>query len=205
MKKLFLSLLATTYSLLLLSQIPASWNSVGPGGGGALFNPSINPANANEFYVACDMSGYYHTTDYGLSYSTSDFSKIQSGSNGVIRFTNNANILYGIQDANDLAIPVKSTDGGQTWNTLPGNPDEFEYVYYMYADYDNPNIMIMSYYNQLYITLNGGTSFTLVHNANNSGSGILIGGAFFDGNNIYIGTNDGLYVSTNGGTSFSLR
>src|SRR4030095_5205922 len=44
-----------------------------------------------------------------------------------------------------------------------------------------------------------------VHNANNSGSGIVIGGAFFDGNNIYIGTNDGLYVSTNGGSSFSLN
>ena len=32
----------------------------------------------------------------------------------------------------------------------------------------------------------------------------MVGGAFFDGNNIYIGTNDGLFVSTNGGSSFSL-
>ncbi|HUM48479.1 MAG TPA: hypothetical protein PLD84_16220, partial [Chitinophagales bacterium] len=186
-------------------QIPATWNSVGPGGGGALFNPSINPSNTNEYYVACDMSEYFHTTDYGNSYSILDHKKIQSGSNGVIRFTNNANILYGIQDADDLAVPVKSTDGGQTWNNLPGNPDPFEYVYYLYANYDNPNMMIMSYYSQLYITLNGGTSFTLIHNANNSGSGIVLAGTYFDGNNIYVGTNDGLYVSTNGGTSFSLN
>jgi photosystem II stability/assembly factor-like uncharacterized protein len=187
------------------AQIPNNWNSVGPGGGGALFNPSINPANTDEYYVACDMSGYYHTTDDGLTYSTLNFNSIQSGSNGVIRFTNDANILYAVQDANDLAVPVKSTDGGQTWNTLPGNPDPFEYVYYLYADYENPNIMIMSYYNKVYITVNGGNTFTLVHNANSSGSGIVIGGAFFDGNNIYLGTNDGLYVSANGGSSFSLN
>ena len=28
----------------------------GIGGGGALFFPTINPANDNEFYVSCDMS-----------------------------------------------------------------------------------------------------------------------------------------------------
>jgi hypothetical protein len=205
MKKFYLFLTCTVISFLAAAQVPSSWNSIGPGGGGALFNPSINPANTSEFYVACDMSGYYHTTDYGASYTTLPYDKIQSGSNGVVRFTNNSSILYAIQDANDLAVPVKSLDGGMTWNTLPGNPDPFEYVYYLYADYDNPNIIIMSYYSQLYITLNGGTSFTLVHNANSSGSGIVIGGVFFDGSNIYIGTNDGLYVSTNGGSSFSLN
>jgi hypothetical protein len=203
MKNLLISLMLISSAA--LSQIPTTWNSVGAGGGGALFNPSINPANSNEYYVACDMSEYFHSTDFGNSYSVLDFKSIQSGPNGVIRFTNNASILYAVQDANDLAIPVKSIDGGQTWNALPGNPDPFEYVYYLYANYDNPDMMIMSYYNQLYITLNGGTSFTLVHNANNSGSGIVLAGVFFDGNTIYIGTNDGLYVSTNGGTSFSLN
>lgn len=199
---LFLLLLFSAASY---SQIPASWKSVGPGGGGALFNPSINPANTNEYYVACDMSEYFHTSDYGSSYSNLDYKKIQSGPNGVIRFTNNASILYRVEDADDLAVPVKSTDGGLTWNTLSGNPDNSEYVYYLYANYDNPNMMVMSYYSQLYITLNGGTSFILIHNANNSGSGIVLAGVFFDGNNIYIGTNDGLYVSTTGGTSFSLN
>ena len=32
----------------------------GIGGGGALFFPRINPANDNEFYVACDMSEMFH-------------------------------------------------------------------------------------------------------------------------------------------------
>ena len=38
--------------------------------------------------------------------------------------------------------------------------------------------------------------------ASNSGAGIVLGGAFWDGTNIYLGTNDGLLVSSNGGTSF---
>jgi photosystem II stability/assembly factor-like uncharacterized protein len=204
MKKIFLSLLLTHVSLFLFSQVPTEWNSVGIGGGGALFNPSINPANTDEYYVACDMSAYYHTTDFGLSYSQPSFQEIQSGSSGVIRFTNDANKLWGIHYIDDVATPAKSTDGGLTWNTLSGNPDPSEYTYYMYANYDNPSQMVMSYYSKLYITNNGGTSFILIHNANNSGSGIVIGGVFFDGSNIYIGTNDGLYVSTNSGTSFTL-
>lgn len=204
MKKLLLTGIILHFSILIAtSQIPTTWNSVGIGGGGALFNPSINPANTDEFYVACDMSEYFHSTDFGLSYTTSDFNQIQSGSNGVIRFTNNSNTIWGINDANDVAVPVKTTNGGTTWNTLSGNPDPSEWTYYLFANYDNPNQMIMSYYSQLYITNNGGTSFSLIHNAN-SGSGIVVGGVFFDGTNIYIGTNDGLFVSTNSGSSFTL-
>ena len=51
----------------------------------------------------------------------------------------------------------------------------------------------------------GVTNFTNIHNAVNNGAGVLVGGAFFDNNNIFIGTNDGLIISTNGGTSFSTR
>ncbi len=204
MKKLFLLLTFVAFSLITFSQIPSAWNSVGIGGGGALFNPTINPANTNEIYVACDMSEYFHSTDFGGTYSQLDWQEIASTGGGVVRFTNNSSILYSINFADDLAIPVKSTDGGASWNSLSGNPDPFEWTYYLFANYDNPQQMIMSYYGQLYITNNGGTSFTLIHNANNSGSGIVVGGVFFDGNNIYIGTNDGLYVSANGGTSFTL-
>jgi hypothetical protein len=35
------------------------WSSRGVGGGGSLYSPSINPANNDEFYVGCDMSGLY--------------------------------------------------------------------------------------------------------------------------------------------------
>jgi hypothetical protein len=66
--------------LLLLSQ-PSVFRSTGIGAGGALFAPSINPNNENEYYLGCDMSELFHTTDFGLSYETINFQKIQGGTN----------------------------------------------------------------------------------------------------------------------------
>jgi hypothetical protein len=45
----------------------------GIGGGGALFFPTINPANDNEYYISCDMSQLFHTVDYGNTYSQLHF------------------------------------------------------------------------------------------------------------------------------------
>src|SRR5206468_285473 len=50
---------------------------------------------------------------------------------------------------------------------------------------------------------NGGTSFTQIHTNISSGAGNHIAGVFFDGANIYIGTNDGLIYSTNSGATFT--
>lgn len=41
---------------------------VGPGGGGAMFHGTINPHDANEVLVACDMTGAYVTHDGGNSW-----------------------------------------------------------------------------------------------------------------------------------------
>src|SRR5437764_102309 len=72
---------------LLSAQSPSSWSSRGVGGGGALFSPSINPSNDNEYYFACDMSELFHTTDFGLTYDQVHFSKIQAGISSKIVFT----------------------------------------------------------------------------------------------------------------------
>ncbi len=199
------SLLVAAISV--FGQVPSQWNSRGVGGGGALFAPSINPANDNEYYVGCDMSELFHSNDFGVTNSEVPFYKTQGGHYSAVQFTNNTSILYSIDYASGapgyVPIPVKSTDGGVTWNPLPGNPDNTEEAFSINVDYNNPNRVLLSNYGALYFSSNGGTSFTNIHNAANSGSGIHVAGAFFDGNNIYVGTNDGLYVSTNGGTSFA--
>src|SRR5258708_263822 len=75
---------------------PTSWQIKGVGGGGAFFRPTINPGNTSEYYVPTDMGSFFHTTDYGQTYSELSFLQLTGGSLGVIRFTSNANILYGV-------------------------------------------------------------------------------------------------------------
>ncbi|HTY58824.1 MAG TPA: hypothetical protein VMF59_08390, partial [Bacteroidota bacterium] len=180
------------------------WSSRGVGGGGALYSPGINPANNDEFYVGCDMSGLYHTTEFGSSYTVADFRQIQGGHDSRVRFTRDPNTRYCISYAGDQALPVRTTDGGRSWGVLPGNPDPTETTYFIGADYNNPDRVIISYYGSIHASNDGGKTFAEVHAATNSGSGVVVGGVFFDGESVYLGTNDGLLVSTNGGVSFGV-
>ena len=182
----------------------APWSSRGVGGGGALFSPSINPSNPAEYYVGCDMSGLYHTTDFGASYALVDFRRIQGGHDSRMQFTSAPGRLYCITYANDMALPSGSTDGGATWFTLSGNPDPSEGTYSITADFNTPSRVIISTYGAILSSSDGGNTFATVHTASNSGAGVMVGGAFFDGNTVYLGTNDGILRSTNGGASFGV-
>jgi hypothetical protein len=201
MKKQLLVSILILSGILLRAQ-PTSFASKGIGGGGALFALSINPANNNEYYVACDMGELFHTTDFGLTYSQVNFQQLVGGHNSKVCYTSTSGLLYSISYANNMIVPMKSLDNGITWTALPGNPDSSEETFSIDADYNNPNRVIISYYGNIYFSSNGGTSFTNIHTAA-TGSGNTIGGVFFDGANIYIGTNDGVLVSTNSGASWT--
>ena len=99
---------------------PATFSPRGVGGGGALFFPTINPANDQEFYIGCDMSQLFHSTDFGNTYEQLHFNTLQALNRSTYEFTKNPNIAYSIfNDGND-GYPVKTTDGGHTWLPLPG-------------------------------------------------------------------------------------
>lgn len=190
-------------SSLLFAQVPSSWQSRGVGGGGALYSPSINPANDNEYYISCDMSGLYRTVNFGNSYSVVNFSQVQGGRFAAVQFTNNPAIAYSVTSAGDIMSPVKTTDGGTTWTKLAGNPLPDDDVYSVWVDYNNPNRVVVAGYSQIFFSSNGGTSFQPLSITISASLGATVAGAFFDGNSIYLGTSVGLVVSTNGGTSFS--
>ncbi|MBK7764131.1 MAG: T9SS type A sorting domain-containing protein [Bacteroidetes bacterium] len=190
------------------SQSPTSWNYSGIGGGGALFSPSINPLNSSELYVSCDMGGLYHTTNSADTWQLIPHTQMRGGWRSKINFTNNASIRYSLSyKANgiqDQITPCKSMDGGITWNKLVGNPDDNEELFALYANYDNPNQVIISQWRDIYFSNDGGTTFSLVYTGLSSGAGCKLSGVCWDGSNIYLGTNDGIIRSTNSGASFSL-
>jgi len=47
---------------------PGDFKIIGPGGGGAMFHPTVSPHDTNTVLIACDMSGSYITHDGGKSW-----------------------------------------------------------------------------------------------------------------------------------------
>ncbi len=185
---------------------PASFSPKGIGGGGSLYFPSINPANDSEFYVSCDMSEMFHSTDFGNSYSELPYTSLQVFATSTYEFTNNSSIAYSNFNDGNEGFPVKTTDGGSTWNTISGyDVSTYGTIYRMVANYDKPNQLLIGAYGDILFSNDGGNSFTLVKHTANMGAGIVLGGVFWDGNNIYIGTNEGLITSSNAGATFSVQ
>jgi BACON domain-containing protein/all-beta uncharacterized protein len=186
-----------------LAAPPLQWQSRGPGGGGALFAPSFAPWNPSELYVACDMSELFHSTNLGVSWDPVNFKQIQGNRNSQVRFTSASTTAYALDASSiggaDSTTPSKTTDGGATWARLPADPTGGG-AYSLFADGNGLNNLIVSDYDNIYFSSDGGTSFGLAF----AGSGCYVAGALFDSSNIFIGTSAGLLKSTNGGTSFTL-
>jgi photosystem II stability/assembly factor-like uncharacterized protein len=177
----------------LLFSLPATWTSVGAGGGGSFFEPSFNPSNANEIWVATDQTDEYHSTNGGASWTVPNFNLIQGNHAAPVQYTSTPNLLFALGPYN---LPQESTDDGQTWtpiaNDPAGNADSF------IVNYNNPSQFFISNYSQIFFTGNGGQSYSII--ASSSG---YVAGADFNGSDIYLSTDQGLLISTNGGTSFS--
>lgn len=201
------ALLAALGTSAALAAAPTSWNSVGVGGGGALFQASFSPHDTDDLFITCDMGEVFRTTDFGQSWETLHFTELQGGRYACVSFTSSAQTLYAIDEYEDAGLegqrPTKSTDGGATWTPIAADPTGSE-AYYLFADDTTTTRLIVADYTTLYFSNDGGTSFTNEFTHNPGGAGLHIAGAFWDGTNIYVGTNAGLLVSTNGGTSFAV-
>jgi len=198
-----LFLLIFCFSNFTFAQI--KFKTAGVGGGGALFSPSINPNNTNQYSVACDMSQVFITRDWGNSYDQIHYSQVQSSHNSKVCYTKDTNILYCITYANDMAVPVKSTNGGVSYSSLSGYTTINELAFGIWVDFNNPLRLIVSQYGAIYFSDDSGISFKKIHTAASSGTGVVVGGVFFDDSKIYIGSSDGIILSNNNGTSFSVE
>jgi len=206
MKRCLLVLLALLPAARLVA-VPATWEPRGPGGGGALFSPSLSPHQPERLFVACDMSELFESSDFGLSWTQADHRVVQGNRASKVWFTEDPNILYtidhGTRNLVDLRQPVRSDDGGRTWSPLPGDPTGGD-SYGMCADPNDARRVFVVDYNDLHASQDGGQSFTRVYQ-DATGGGAYLAGIFSDGLDVFIGTNAGLLVSTDGGQSFQLN
>ncbi len=115
----FYAVLITACSHISNSSVPENnngWSFTGPGGGGALFNPSLSPHNAAIAFVSCDMTGSFVTRNGGASWRMFNL-------HGMVDYyvfdPLDSNIIY----ANSIAL-FRSKDGGRTWSVLYPAPDE---------------------------------------------------------------------------------
>ena len=99
--------LAATLALTASATSEEGWRTIGPGGGGALFHPTISPHDPRTALVACDMTGGYITTDAGGRWHS---------------FNLGLSVQFFLFDPLDPRVIYakagalfRSTDGGTTW------------------------------------------------------------------------------------------
>ena len=93
---------------------PGGFRVIGPGGGGAMFNPTISPHDAKTVLVSCDMTGSYITHDGGRTWRMFNL-------RGVVNF-----FVFDPLDANTIYAHAtalwRSTDGGERWDLVYPSP-----------------------------------------------------------------------------------
>src|SRR5882757_1274360 len=87
---------------------------VGPGGGGAMFHPTISPHDSREVLVACDMTGSYISHDGGHSWRMFNL-------RGAVRFfafdPQHPHVIYAATTG-----LWRSTNDGDSWNLIWPKP-----------------------------------------------------------------------------------
>ncbi len=128
----FLLTLLLLVSFTAYGERPGGFEVIGPGGGGAMFHPTISPHDPSTVIVACDMTGSYITHDAGASWRMFNL-------RGVARFfvfdPSLPNVIYAQND--NL---WRSRDNGRTWMLVSPPPSSIESIS-MASDHSDERII----------------------------------------------------------------
>jgi photosystem II stability/assembly factor-like uncharacterized protein len=97
---------------------PGGFKVIGPGGGGAMFHPTVSPHDPNTVLIACDMTGAYITHDGGRTWRMFNL-------RGVVQF-----FAFDPHDPKTIYAGTRelwrSTDGGESWKLVYPKPSTIE-------------------------------------------------------------------------------
>src|SRR5580700_7072450 len=97
-----------------LAQRPGDFRVIGPGGGGAQYNPTISPHDSGTVLISCDMTGAYISHDAGRSWRMFNL-------RGTVRF-----FAFDPSAPKTIYAEVtglwRSTDDGVSWKLLNPKP-----------------------------------------------------------------------------------
>jgi photosystem II stability/assembly factor-like uncharacterized protein len=99
----------------------AEWTAMGLGGGGAMYMPSISPADPGLMLLGCDMGGSYRSTDGGRSWEMIHHRQL-TGTTSVrpVWHPTDPDIAFA---ASGRGGPLKVTrDRGKNWSLVPKGP-----------------------------------------------------------------------------------
>ena len=115
-----------------LAERPGGFRIIGPGGGGAMFNPTISPHDPNTVLISCDMTGSYITHDGGRTWRMFNL-------RGVVDF-----FVFDPLDPKTIYAHAtalwRSTDGGEQWNLVYPDPSAVKGVK-MNSDHSDEQIL----------------------------------------------------------------
>jgi len=193
---------------------PATMSARGIGAGGGMYCPVISPSSSQTVFVACDMSELFYTNSGGSSWSTVDFRQLQANQLTEVQYTNNPNILYALDntytapDAVAVERPSVSVDGGVHWSPCLNWPSQSA-CNTVYATWNTTTQVFGANNSRLYVSNDSGHTWALAVDFTtlsgySSNTKARLAGAFFDDNNVWIGSNCGLLYSSNSGSTFSV-
>lgn len=187
------------FAALAIASVPDRFASRGPGGGGALFSPSFSP-DGSRLWVGCDMSGLYASPDAGRSWSLLPHGQVQGGRSSSVSSSGSA--LFTINSEGEAPRVARSLDGGSTWSDVPNDPTEGG-AYGFSVHPSDPRRILVTGWSSLHATRDGGATWKTLQGEPDADAGVLLGGVFWDGADVYLATNGGLFVSHDSGWTFA--